>query len=116
MPLGHEVGLNHGFNILIVPNAVAVRFVAQMNAREFFTNFAPLRCSASAQAKIRHICWGMFAVAWGLWPALARLAWDDLPNLHRDFCTKAKGKDCRLYAIEDAESLFGPLPDKPWER
>ncbi|MBP1448875.1 MAG: thymidylate synthase (FAD), partial [Thermoproteus sp.] len=81
--------------------------------REFFTVFAPPRCSASAQAEIRHVCWQMFAIAWRLWPALAKLAWDDLPNLHRDFCAN-RGEDCRLYAIKDAENLFDPLPDKPW--
>ncbi|MBP1449458.1 MAG: FAD-dependent thymidylate synthase [Thermoproteus sp.] len=100
---------------LVLPNAVAVRFAVQMNAREFFTNFAPLRCSASAQAEIRHVCWQMYAIAWRLWPTLAKLAWEDLPSLHRDFCTKVpKGEDCRLYAIQDAETLFGSLSDKPW--
>jgi thymidylate synthase (FAD) len=41
--------------------------------------------------------------------------WQDLPQLHRDFCTKVpEGQDCRLYAIEDAEKAHGPLPEKPW--
>ncbi|MBP1449380.1 MAG: FAD-dependent thymidylate synthase, partial [Thermoproteus sp.] len=103
-----EAGQRPEWARLALSNAAAVRFVVQMNAREFFTVFALLRCSASAQAEIRHICWGMFAVAWGLWPTLAKPAWDDLPTLHRDFCAKARGEDCRLYAIEDAERLFGP--------
>jgi thymidylate synthase (FAD) len=57
----------------------------------------------------------MFAHAWRLWPALAKLVWQDLPQLHRDFCTKVpRGEDCRLYAIKDAEEKHGPLPEKPW--
>lgn len=100
---------------MALPNATAVKFAVQMNARELLLNFVPLRCSAAAQAEIRHICWQMFAHAWRLWPTLSRLVWDDLPNLHRDFCTKVpKGEDCRLYAIRDAEEKHGQLPEKPW--
>ncbi len=100
---------------MVLPNAAAVLFAVQMNARELLLNFAPLRCAYTAQAEIRHVCWQMFAHAWRLWPALAKLVWADLPALHRDFCTKVpRGEDCRLYAIKDAEEKHGPLPDKPW--
>jgi len=100
---------------MALPNATAVLFAVQMNARELLLNFVPLRCAAAAQAEIRHVCWQMFAHAWRLWPTLARLVWEDLPNLHRDFCTKVpKGGDCREYAIRDAEEKHGPLPEKPW--
>ena len=100
---------------MILPNATAVMFAVQMNARELLLNFAPLRCAYAAQAEIRHVCWQMFAHAYKLWPNLARLVWEDLPSLHRDFCTKVpKGEDCRLYAIKDAEEKHGPLPEKPW--
>jgi len=100
---------------LVLPNATAVRFVAQMNARELLFNFVPQRCALSAQAEIRHVCWQMFAHAYELWPYLSKLVWEELPNLHRDFCTGVpKGEDCRLYAIEDAEKKHGPLPEKPW--
>ncbi len=100
---------------LVLPNATAVRFAVQMNARELLFNFVPQRCALSAQAEIRHVCWQMFAYADMLWPYLSKLVWEELPNLHRDFCTKVpKGEDCRLYAIEDAEKKHGPLPKKPW--
>jgi len=100
---------------MALPNAAAVRFAVQMNARELLLNFVPLRCAAAAQAEIRHVCWQIFAIAWRLWPTLAKLVWQDLPQLHRDFCTKVpEGQDCRLYAIEDAEKAHGPLPEKPW--
>jgi len=98
-----------------LPNATAVLFAVQMNARELMFNFIPLRCAYVAQAEIRHVCWQMFAEAYKLWPTLAKLVWEDLPNLHRDFCTKVpKGEDCRIYAIKDAEEKHGPLPKKPW--
>lgn len=100
---------------MILPNAAAVRFAVQMNARELLLNFVPLRCATTAQAEIRHVCWQMYAQAWRLWPTLAKLVWEDLPSLHRDFCTKVPaGRDCRLHAIEDAERIHGPLPEKPW--
>ncbi|MFP3267717.1 MAG: FAD-dependent thymidylate synthase [Thermoproteus sp.] len=100
---------------MALPNAAAVRFAVQMNARELLLNFVPLRCAAAAQAEIRHVCWQIFAIAWRLWPTLAKLVWQDLPQLHRDFCAKVpEGQDCRLYAIEDAEKAHGPLPEKPW--
>ena len=100
---------------LVLPNAAAVRFVVQMNARELLFNFVPQRCALSAQAEIRHVCWQMFAYAYELWPRLSKLVWEELPSLHKDFCTKVpKGEDCRLYAIEDAEKNHGPLPKKPW--
>lgn len=101
---------------MALPNAVAVAFAVQMNARELLFNFAALRCAYAAQAEIRHVCWQMFAHAWRLWPNLARLVWQDLPSLHRDFCTGVpKDEDCRLYAIKDAEEKHGPLPEKPWQ-
>jgi Predicted alternative thymidylate synthase len=96
---------------MALPNAAAVRFAVQMNARELLLNFVPLRCAAAAQAEIRHVCWQIFAIAWRLWPTLAKLVWQDLPQLHRDFCTKVpEGQDCRLYAIEDAEKAHAPSP------
>ncbi|AET31598.1 thymidylate synthase, flavin-dependent [Pyrobaculum ferrireducens] len=100
---------------MALPNAAATAFAVQMNARELLLNFVPLRCAYAAQAEIRHVCWQMFATAWRLWPTLARHVWEDLPSLHRDFCTKVpRGEDCRLYAIKDAEERHGPLPEKPW--
>jgi len=100
----------------VLPNAVAVRFAVQMNARELLLNFVPLRCAYAAQAEIRHACWQMFAIAWRLWPRLARLVLEELPGLHRDFCHGVpEGEDCRLYAMRDAEEAHGPLPHKPWE-
>ncbi|MBP1449302.1 MAG: FAD-dependent thymidylate synthase, partial [Thermoproteus sp.] len=42
-----EAGQRPEWARLVLPNAAAVRFAVQMNAREFFTVFAPLRCSAS---------------------------------------------------------------------
>ncbi|MFN3803985.1 MAG: FAD-dependent thymidylate synthase [Pyrobaculum sp.] len=108
-------GLAPEYARMVLPNATAVSFAVQMNARELLLNFVPLRCSAAAQAEIRHVCWQIFAHAWKLWPTLARLVWEELPTLHRDFCTKApRGEDCRLYAIRDAEEKHGPLPERPW--
>jgi len=98
----------------VLPNATATRFAVQMNARELLFNFVPQRCALPAQAEIRHVCWQMFAYAYKLWPYLSQLVLKELPNLHRDFCTGVpEGEDCRLYAIEDAEKKYGPLP-KPW--
>jgi thymidylate synthase (FAD) len=95
----------------VLPNAAAVRFAVQMNARELLLNFAPQRCAYAAQAEIRHACWQMLAIAWRLWPRLARLVWEELPRLHRDFCSGVpEGEDCRLHAIRDAEERHGPLP------
>lgn len=100
---------------LALPNATAVKFAVQINARELLFNFVPLRCAYPAQAEIRHVCWQIYAHAWKLWPTLSKLVWEDLPQLHRDFCTGVpKGEDCRLYAIRDAEEKHGPLPERPW--
>jgi thymidylate synthase (FAD) len=100
---------------MVLPNATAVLFAVQMNARELLLSFAPQRCARAAQAEIRHACWQMLAIAWRLWPRLARLVWEELPRLHRDFCTGVpEGEDCRLHAIRDAEEKHGPLPHKPW--
>jgi hypothetical protein len=85
-----------------------------MNARELLLNFVPLRCAYTAHAEIRHVCWQMFAHAWRLWPALAKLVWQDLPQLHRDFCTKVpRGRGLPPLRHKDAEEKHGPLPDKP---
>jgi thymidylate synthase ThyX len=57
---------------MVLPNAAAVLFAVQMNARELLLNFVPLRCAYAAQAEIRHVCWQMFAYAWRLWPVLSQ--------------------------------------------
>ena len=95
---------------LALPNAAAVRFVAQANLREW-VHFLALRTSPSAQAEIRHVAWQIFAQLARLFPRTMRLVWDSLPRLHPDYCAKTpRGEDCRLYAIRDAEDKYDQVP------
>ena len=95
---------------LVLPNAAAIRFVAQANLREWI-NFLVLRTSASAQAEIRHVAWQIFAHLAKHFPRTMRLLWEALPRMHPDYCTRVpQGQDCRLYAIRDAEEKYGEIP------
>ena len=95
---------------LVLPNAAAVRFVAQANLREW-VHFLALRTSPSAQAEIRHTAWQIFAQLARLFPRTMRLVWEALPRLHPDYCSKVpQGEDCRVFAIRDAEDKYGRVP------
>jgi thymidylate synthase (FAD) len=93
----------------ILPNAMASRVWVQMNAREFFLNFMPLRTGLGAFHEIRLIAWLMFNTLLDKFPITARWVWDNLPKLHPDYCrnteelTKKYGaSDCRVLSIMDA--------------
>ena len=105
-----EAGLPPEEARFVLPNAVAIRFVAQANLREWI-HFLSLRTSASAQAEIRHVAWQIFAQLARLFPRTMRLVWQSLPRMHPDYCAKTpQGEDCRLYAIRDAEDKYGQVP------
>ncbi|MGC9153841.1 MAG: FAD-dependent thymidylate synthase [Vulcanisaeta sp.] len=93
----------------LLPNAMASRVWVQMNAREFFLNFIPLRTGLGAFHEIRLIAWLMFSTLIDKFPITARWVWENLPRLHPDYCRgidKLKElygtDDCRLVSIEDS--------------
>ena len=93
----------------LLPNAMASRVWVQMNAREFFLNFLPLRTGLGAFHEIRLIAWLMFSTLIDKFPITARWVWENLPRLHPDYCRgvdKLKDlygtDDCRLVSIEDS--------------
>jgi thymidylate synthase (FAD) len=93
----------------ILPNAMASRIWVQMNAREFFLTFIPLRTGLGAFHEIRLIAWLMFDSLIDKFPIISKWVWDNLPKLHPDYCRgvdKLKPiyntEDCRLISIEDA--------------
>ncbi|MGC9180196.1 MAG: FAD-dependent thymidylate synthase [Vulcanisaeta sp.] len=93
----------------LLPNAMASRVWVQMNAREFFMNFMPLRSGLGAFHEIRLIAWLMFSTLIDKFPIIAKWIWENLPRLHPDYCRdidKLKDlygtDDCRLVSIEDS--------------
>jgi thymidylate synthase (FAD) len=93
----------------ILPNAMASRVWVQMNAREFFLNFIPLRTGLGAFHEIRLIAWLMFNTLLDKFPIISRWIWDNLPKLHPDYCRGAdklkpiyNTEDCRVLSILDA--------------
>ena len=93
----------------ILPNAMASRIWVQMNAREFFLTFIPLRTGLGAFHEIRLIAWLMFDSLIDKFPIISKWVWDNLPKLHPDYCRgvdKLKPiyntEDCRLISIKDA--------------
>ncbi|ADN50916.1 FAD-dependent thymidylate synthase [Vulcanisaeta distributa] len=98
----------------LLPNAMASRVWVQMNAREFFLNFIPLRTGLGAFHEIRLIAWLMFDTLIDKFPIIARWVWDNLPKLHPDYCRgidkldSAYGtSDCRIVSIKDAFNKWG---------
>ncbi len=98
----------------LLPNAMASRVWVQMNAREFFLNFLPLRTGLGAFHEIRLIAWLMFSTLIDKFPIIAKWVWDNLPRLHPDYCRgieKLSGtygvSDCRVVSIKDAFSKWG---------
>ncbi len=93
----------------VLPNAMASRVWVQMNAREFYLNFIPLRTGLGAFHEIRLIAWLMFASLANTFPVITRWVWDNLPRLHPDYCRgidklaqKYGTRDCRIVSIKDA--------------
>ncbi|MGC8571644.1 MAG: FAD-dependent thymidylate synthase, partial [Caldivirga sp.] len=93
----------------VLSNAAASRIWVQMNAREFFMNFMPLRSGLGAFHEIRLIAWLMFSTLIDKFPIIAKWIWENLPRLHPDYCRdidKLKDlygtDDCRLVSIEDS--------------
>jgi len=98
----------------ILPNAMASRVWVQMNAREFFLNFIPLRTGLGAFHEIRLIAWLMFNTLLDKFPIISRWIWDNLPKLHPDYCRNAEeltrkygATDCRVLSIIDAFTKWG---------
>ncbi|WP_054856723.1 FAD-dependent thymidylate synthase [Vulcanisaeta sp. JCM 16159] len=98
----------------LLPNAMASRVWVQMNAREFFLNFVPLRTGLGAFHEIRLIAWLMFDSLIDKFPIIAKWVWDNLPRLHPDYCRgidKLGGaygtSDCRVVSIKDAFNKWG---------
>ncbi len=103
-----------------LPNAMASRIWIQMNAREFFTNFLPLRAGLGAFHEIRLIAWLMYDSLINTFPLTSEWVWGNLVNLHPDFCRDAEkfkqiygSDDCRLLSILDAFKKWGiEVPEK----
>lgn len=101
----------------ILPNAMASRIWVQMNAREFFLNFIPLRTGLGAFHEIRLVAWLMFSTVMDKFPLVARWVWDNLPRLHPDYCrgvdklkeTYGTG-DCRVISVRQAFERWGLEP------
>ncbi len=98
----------------ILPNAMASRIWVQMNAREFFLNFIPLRTGLGAFHEIRLVAWLMFNTLVDKFPITARWVWENLPRLHPDYCRDLdklrdayNTEDCRLISIKDAFTKWG---------
>ncbi len=98
----------------LLPNAIASRVWVQMNAREFFLNFIPLRTGLGAFHEIRLIAWLMFDSILDKFPITTKWVWENLPKLHSDYCrgidklSNMYGtSDCRLVSIKDAFSKWG---------
>ena len=98
----------------LLPNAMASRIWVQMNAREFFLNFIPLRTGLGAFHEIRLIAWLMFSTVIDKFPITAKWIWDNLPKLHPDYCrgvekaTASYGtSDCRIISIRQAFEKWG---------
>ncbi|GAB6944301.1 FAD-dependent thymidylate synthase [Vulcanisaeta sp. JCM 14467] len=98
----------------LLPNAMASRIWAQMNAREFFLNFIPLRTGLGAFHEIRLIAWLMFDTLVDKFPITARWVWENLPRLHPDYCRGVEKlsptygtSDCRVISIKDAFEKWG---------
>ncbi len=64
----------------LLPNAMASRAWVQMNAREFFLNFMPLRTGLGAFHEIRLVAWLMFSTLVDKFPITARWVWENLPS------------------------------------
>ncbi|WP_291766963.1 FAD-dependent thymidylate synthase [Caldivirga sp. UBA161] len=97
-----------------LPNAMASRIWVQMNAREFFLNFIPLRTGLGAFHEIRLIAWLMFSTVIDKFPITAKWVWVNLTKLHPDYCrgvekfTAVYGtNDCRVISIRQAFEKWG---------
>jgi len=92
----------------LLPNASCSRLWVQMNAREFFINFLPLRTGNGAFHEIRLIAWLMFDLIIKQFPITSEWVWQNLPKLHPDYCRGIKDNtDCRIKSIDDAFKIWG---------
>ena len=97
-----------------LPNAAAARVWVQMNCREFFLNFIPLRTGLGAFHEVRLVAWLMFSHAIEKFPRIATWVWENLPRLHPDYCRnvdrfleKFGVEDCRALSILDSFERWG---------
>jgi len=98
----------------VLPNAMASRIWVQMNAREFFLNFIPLRTGLGAFHEIRLIAWLMFTTVMDKFPVTSRWIWVNLTKLHPDYCRGVEKlsetygtSDCRVISIRQAFEKWG---------
>jgi thymidylate synthase (FAD) len=97
----------------ILPNAMGSRIWVEMNAREFFLTFLPLRTGLGAFHEIRLIAWLMFDTLIDKFPITSGWVWDNLPKLHPDYSRGIERlkkvyntEDSRVISIKDAFSKW----------
>lgn len=104
----------------LLPNAMGSRIWVQMNAREFFINFLPLRTGLGAFHEIRLAAWMMFESVIEIFPRTSEWVLKNLTKLHPDYCRNAdelkqhyRTEDCRIISITDAFNKWGlQVPEK----
>jgi len=97
----------------ILPNAMGSRIWVEMNAREFFLTFLPLRTGLGAFHEIRLIAWLMFDTLIDKFPITSGWVWENLPKLHPDYSRGIERlkkvyntEDSRVISIKDAFSKW----------
>ncbi|MDP7974971.1 MAG: FAD-dependent thymidylate synthase [Thermoprotei archaeon] len=89
----------------VLSNAFQTKILIQMNAREFFLNFLPLRAGTGAFHEIRVVAWLMYDSIHEKFPITAEWVGKHLTQLHPDFCREVKpGENCLKKSIEEAFS------------
>ncbi|MFP3298182.1 MAG: FAD-dependent thymidylate synthase [Thermocladium sp.] len=102
----------------VLSNAAASRIWVQMNAREFFINYLPLRTGLGAFHEIRLISWLMFSTVIHRFPITAMWAWSHVVD-HPDYCRGLEVQDravCREKSIKDAFEKWGMEVPEPLKK
>ncbi|MGC8568958.1 MAG: FAD-dependent thymidylate synthase [Nitrososphaeria archaeon] len=90
-----------------LPNAFCSRIWVQMNAREFFLSFMPLRTGTGAFHEIRLIAWLMFSSLIDVFPITSEWVFRSLERLHPDYCREAEKGRCVEKSIAGAFERWG---------